>query len=97
MFYFFSLMPTPASTRSAYDYGFEPQLLLNKRDTNQDENKNALVEPIPYNGTIPLRREIRDLQGDHEAWNLYLLAVSWMQWANQTDPASWYAIAGKLT
>ncbi|KAK2072662.1 hypothetical protein P8C59_007000 [Phyllachora maydis] len=31
---------------------------------------------------------------DEDLWTLFLLGVSWMQYVNQTDPASWYGIAG---
>lgn len=78
----------------AYDYGHDMDLTIHKRDVNPNKSKSALVESIPYNGTIPIRPELRGLQNNFEQWNLYILAVSWMQWMNQSDPASWYAIAG---
>jgi tyrosinase len=78
-----------------YDYGNSASLGLEKRQYIQKDRQDALVEAIPYNGSIPLRLEIRDLQKNHEQWTLYILALSWMQWMNQTDPSSWYAIAGK--
>ncbi|KAH6659945.1 common central domain of tyrosinase-domain-containing protein [Truncatella angustata] len=84
------------NTRPTYDYNHKADIkfVFHKRDIDQNKTRDALVEPIPYNGSIPLRLEFREFQKDYEAWNLYLLALSWMQWANQSDPASWYAIAG---
>ncbi|KAF7533488.1 hypothetical protein G7054_g7071 [Neopestalotiopsis clavispora] len=82
-----------ANEPRAYDYGPTVHKLLRKRDISQNDSQNALVQPISYNGSIPLRPELRELQDYHEQWNLYILALSWMQWLNQSDPTSWYAIA----
>ncbi|KAI1844352.1 hypothetical protein JX266_009446 [Neoarthrinium moseri] len=73
-----------------YDYGrnLEPALL------RREDDQNSLVQPIPYNDTIPLRLEIRDLKNHNETWTLYILAMSWMQWMNQSDPLSWYSVTG---
>jgi tyrosinase len=84
-----------ANEPRAYDYGPTVHELLRKRDISQNDSQNALVQPISYNGSIPLRPELRELQDYHEQWNLYILALSWMQWLNQSDPTSWYAIAGQ--
>ncbi|KAI4602674.1 hypothetical protein KJ359_007892 [Pestalotiopsis sp. 9143b] len=79
----------------AYDYGHTAQDLLGTRDVpGNNESQNALVQAISYNGSIPLRLELRDLQNKHEQWNLYILALSWIQWLDQNDPNSWYSIAG---
>lgn len=80
----------------AYDYGHTAQDLLGTRDVpGNNESQNALVQAISYNGSIPLRLELRDLQNKHEQWNLYILALSWIQWLDQNDPNSWYSIAGQ--
>jgi tyrosinase len=46
-------------------------------------------------GQPQLRQEIRDLQKDDDLWNLYILALSWMQYTPQDSPFSWYQIAGR--
>lgn len=40
------------------------------------------------------RLEIRQLQQNTDQWNLYLLGLKKMQAVNQSDPLSWYQIAG---
>ncbi|ETS87554.1 hypothetical protein PFICI_01382 [Pestalotiopsis fici W106-1] len=90
----FSCPLLAANEPRGYDYGPTAQETIGKRDISQNDSQNALVQPIAYNGSIPLRPELRELQDYHEQWNLYILALSWMQWLNQSDPASWYAIAG---
>lgn len=45
-------------------------------------------------GDLPLRQEIRILEKDTDQWTLYLLGLSMMQFANQSDPISWYQITG---
>jgi hypothetical protein len=46
------------------------------------------------NGSVPLRREIRDLQKDTTMWTLYILALDMLQYTNQSDLLSWYQIGG---
>ncbi|KAK6064957.1 tyrosinase precursor [Seiridium cupressi] len=58
-----------------YDYGHNVDLFLRKRDINPNDSQNALVEALPYNGSVPLRPELRELQENHEQWTLYILAV----------------------
>ncbi|KAF2750570.1 Di-copper centre-containing protein [Sporormia fimetaria CBS 119925] len=46
-------------------------------------------------GYVPTRREFRDLQVNFtDTWNLYLLGLRSFQLVNQTDPLSYYEIAG---
>jgi tyrosinase len=75
-----------------YTYSHEVNHALRKRQVNQ----SPIVSSIPYNGTIPLRMEIRELEKSQAQWTLYILALSWMQYMNQTDPYSWYGLAGML-
>ncbi|ORY65943.1 tyrosinase precursor [Pseudomassariella vexata] len=80
-----------STTAKEYDYELDVSNLFQKRQILQ----SSIVTGLPLvNGTIPLRREIRDLENDHEAFTLYILALSWMQYTDQTDDFSWYRIAG---
>ncbi|RKF78107.1 Tyrosinase [Golovinomyces cichoracearum] len=45
-------------------------------------------------GSLPLRREIRDLEKDEDIWTLYLLGLDRLQNMDQTEKISWYNIAG---
>ncbi|KAK8089605.1 hypothetical protein PG997_004566 [Apiospora hydei] len=74
-----------------YDYGRDVRRALQKRQSAQP----AITTGAPrVNGTIPLRKEIREFQGYHEQWSLYILALDWMQFTSQDDPYSWYRMAG---
>ncbi|KAF2259352.1 Di-copper centre-containing protein [Lojkania enalia] len=47
------------------------------------------------NGSLPLRREIRDLQANYpDQWNLYLLGLADLQKKPATDLLSYYQLAG---
>jgi len=46
------------------------------------------------NGSVPLRKEIRELQKDTTMWTLYILALDMLQYTNQSDMLSWYQIGG---
>ncbi|KAI8965927.1 Di-copper centre-containing protein [Daldinia sp. FL1419] len=74
-----------------YDYGFNADLRLRKRDPFQ----STIVAGAPrVDGQALLRPDIRDLQKDEDKWNLYLLALSWMQFTDQEAQFSWYQITG---
>ncbi|KAI8635173.1 Di-copper centre-containing protein [Xylariaceae sp. FL1651] len=74
-----------------YDYGYNAKLRINKRDIAQ----SSVVETLPLvDGQPQQRLEIRDLEKDDDQWNLYILALSWMQYTPQDSPFSWYQIAG---
>lgn len=45
-------------------------------------------------GTTQPRLEIRQLQQDADAWNLFILAMQAFQNSNHNDVLSWYSIAG---
>ncbi|KAI1356958.1 hypothetical protein F5Y01DRAFT_301109 [Xylaria sp. FL0043] len=65
-------------------------LRVNKRDFGQ----SSIVGSLPLiDGQPQPRLEIRDLEKNHDQWNLYLLALSWMQYTSQDSPFSWYQIA----
>jgi tyrosinase len=43
-----------------------------------------------------MRREVRDLKDNFpDQWNLYLLGMAAFQSTTQTDPFSYYSLAGK--
>jgi tyrosinase len=46
------------------------------------------------NGSIPTRKEIRELQQDADQWNLYLLGLERFQGVDQSQLLSYYQIAG---
>lgn len=90
------LLATPVLGRRiapGYDYGQDVGHLLQKRQVGQGR---PIVTPITYSGTIPLRPELRQIEQNHEQWTLYILALSWMQYTDQTDPLSWYGITSKI-
>ncbi|KAF2187121.1 Di-copper centre-containing protein [Zopfia rhizophila CBS 207.26] len=46
-------------------------------------------------GSVPVRREIHDLKASYpDQWNVYILGLRAFQLADQTDPKSFYQIAG---
>ncbi|KAI1300345.1 hypothetical protein F5Y03DRAFT_386082 [Xylaria venustula] len=66
-------------------------LRVNKRDFGQ----SSIVASLPLvDGQPQPRLEIRELEKNDDQWNLYLLALSWMQYTSQDSPFSWYQIAG---
>ncbi|CAJ2502021.1 Uu.00g048740.m01.CDS01 [Anthostomella pinea] len=74
-----------------YNYGVNARLRLRKRQYTQ----SFIVSSLPrIDGKPQLRVELRDLEKDEDKWNLYLLALSWMQYTDQESPFSWYQIAG---
>ncbi|KAI3329304.1 Di-copper centre-containing protein [Xylariaceae sp. AK1471] len=74
-----------------YDYGHNTNLRIHKRQFSQSSTVGSL--PL-VDGQPQPRLEIRDLQKDDDQWNLYILALSWMQYTPQDSPFSWYQIAG---
>ena len=47
-------------------------------------------------GSLPVRREIREVENDTDTWTLYLLGLDFMQATQQEDPTSWYKIMGEF-
>ncbi|KAI1261009.1 Di-copper centre-containing protein [Xylariaceae sp. FL1019] len=74
-----------------YDYGRNFNLGIHKRDSSQS---SVVVGAPLLDGAPQPRLEIRELEKDKEAWTLYLLAQSWMQYTPQDSPFSWYQMAG---
>ncbi|KAI1501711.1 hypothetical protein F5X99DRAFT_428173 [Biscogniauxia marginata] len=74
-----------------YDYGRKVDHRLNKRDPSQ----SFIVGGLPLiDGQVLSRQEIRELEKDKDKWNLYILALSWMQYTSQDSPFSFYQVAG---
>ncbi|KAI1416072.1 Di-copper centre-containing protein [Hypoxylon sp. FL1857] len=91
-FFILSSMVIADSVQSGqYDYGFNVDLRLRKREPTQS---HIVTGPPRVDGKTQLRPDIRDLQKDEDKWNLYLLALSWMQFTDQESPYSWYQITG---
>lgn len=53
------------------------------------------VQFAKFSGSVPLRREIRDLQRNFpDQWTLYILGLQAFQQLDQKSDLSWYGIAG---
>lgn len=80
------------ATAQAYDFGVDVSTL-----TRRDDAKKPIVVrrlPVPLNGSLPIRVEIRQLAKNKYKWDLFILAMSMFEFADQGDPLSWYQIAG---
>ncbi|KAL5320201.1 hypothetical protein ACEPPN_011002 [Leptodophora sp. 'Broadleaf-Isolate-01'] len=91
--YFPSLLIAPPSSQQpypSYDYGADPPRLPRR----QNSEYTGVHTGSGVNGSPPLRIEIRDLQKDPIAWNLYILGLDMLQYTPQSDMLSWYQIAG---
>ncbi|KAF3762479.1 Di-copper centre-containing protein [Cryphonectria parasitica EP155] len=76
---------------TSYDYGFDVTKALKAKR----QRSNTIVTtgmPLSADGSVPVRSEIRDLQQDANKWSLYILALDMMQYTDQMDPSSWFAI-----
>ncbi|KAK4231718.1 hypothetical protein QBC38DRAFT_439739 [Podospora fimiseda] len=75
---------------TGYNYGFDVQ---NRVKRELDQSPRIILRG---NGKsdIQVRQEIRELEKDQELWNLYILALSMMQFTDQSEPTSWYGITG---
>ncbi|KAL2680998.1 hypothetical protein Neosp_008601 [[Neocosmospora] mangrovei] len=80
------------ATAQPYNYGADIQSLTRR----QEANARVVIKPLPIirNGTMPLRYEIREMKADRYKWDLFILALSMLQYTSQDDPRSWYQIAG---
>lgn len=76
---------------TSYDYGVEMESIVKRQVATSMTVTGA---PMAANGSIPVRKEIRELQKDAPAWNLYLLGLDMMQAMRQDDINSWYSIMG---
>ncbi len=79
-----------AAASQPYDYGFDVSSVV-RRQTQAPFVVTGLGR---VNGSLPARVEIRALQQDEDKWTLYLLGLSMMQYTDQSQPLSWYQIAG---
>ncbi|KAK4170278.1 hypothetical protein QBC43DRAFT_348716 [Cladorrhinum sp. PSN259] len=75
---------------TAYNYGFDVQ----GRVKRQLAQTPRVVVRGDGRADIQLRQEVRQLEQDQELWTLYILALSMMQFTDQSEPTSWYGIAG---
>lgn len=80
------------ASANPYDYGFNTEKLVRRGDTSDPIIIKML--PLAANGSLPVRPEIRDMRKDKYTWDLYILALSMLQYVNQNHPLSWYQIAG---
>ncbi|KAI9739853.1 MAG: hypothetical protein M1818_004909 [Claussenomyces sp. TS43310] len=65
-----------------------------KRQSQAEYPVTGLGQGSASNGSMPIRKEIRQLQQQNDTWTLYLLGLDWMQYSSQTDQLSWYQITG---
>ncbi|KAH8884511.1 Di-copper centre-containing protein [Thozetella sp. PMI_491] len=76
----------------AYDYGLDILGVFKRQALPQQ----VVVKGVSASadGSLPVRREIRELQADGDQWTLFLLGLNMMQFTNQSDPTSWYGLTG---
>lgn len=80
---------------TSYKYSFDVTKGLKEKRQSGDFIVTTGM-PLNQDGSAPARLEIRDLQQDPEKWTLYILALDMMQYTDQSDQTSWYAITGTL-
>ncbi|KAL1844252.1 hypothetical protein VTJ49DRAFT_2309 [Mycothermus thermophilus] len=74
-----------------YNYGFD----VHKRVKRQLSRGAAIVvQGARVGSEIAVRQEIRQLEQDPELWTLYILALSMLQFTDQSEPTSYYGLAG---
>lgn len=78
----------------SYDFGTDLNVLTRRQDIDAPIIVGRL--PLAPNGTVPLRREIRQLRADRYHWDLFILAMSILHYVEETDPMSWYQLAGQF-
>ena len=88
----FCLVSVAISHPGAYDYGFDTSQVI-KRQIATDQSP-YVITGLPTKGTLPFRKEVRDLQQDEDQRALYILGLSPMQYEIQTGELSFYQIAG---
>ncbi|KAK4061552.1 uncharacterized protein Triagg1_10261 [Trichoderma aggressivum f. europaeum] len=75
-----------------YDFGVDVVSLTRRQDPNAPIVVSRL--PLASNGSTPLRLEVRDMKADKRKWDLFILALSMFQSVSQSDPLSYYQVAG---
>ncbi|KAI1490662.1 hypothetical protein F5X96DRAFT_522342 [Biscogniauxia mediterranea] len=92
LFFFLSFSPCFASHGGRqYDYGHDVNRRIHERGLAQSFIVGGLP---PVDGKVQLRQEVRELEKDKDKWELYILALSWMQYTDQGSPFSFYQVAG---
>lgn len=83
----------PFASAQAYNYGVNIEALTRR----QDGASRVIVGRLPLraNGSVPVRPEIRQMMADPYKWDLFILALSMFQYVSQSDPLSWYQVAGR--
>ncbi|POS84884.1 hypothetical protein EPUL_005609 [Erysiphe pulchra] len=77
----------------SYDYGIISPLITARQIPTSFVTRGTFGGEGP-NGSIPLRREVRDLEKDEDSWTLFILGMDQMQHVNQNERSSWYSLAG---
>ncbi|GAO18831.1 uncharacterized protein UV8b_03271 [Ustilaginoidea virens] len=91
------LMAAQAAAQSYYDFGFDIHAAIANQTIGRRQSGNTIAVgqlPRRQDGSLPARLEIREMRQNRYMWDLYILALSAMQAANQNDPLSWYQVAG---
>lgn len=93
-------LPPPAFPR--YGYSSHVSHIHSRQDGPQNQTLGyypvtGVLERELKDGSLPVRREIREMEKDQDLWTLYLLGLDFMQATQQEDPASWYKIMGELS
>ncbi|KJZ73017.1 hypothetical protein HIM_07589 [Hirsutella minnesotensis 3608] len=77
---------------TGYDFGTDISHLSRRQDGTAPIVIGKL--PLAPDGSVPKRLEIRQMKADRYKWDLFILALSLIQFVGQDDPLSWYQIAG---
>ncbi|TVY38862.1 Tyrosinase [Lachnellula subtilissima] len=88
------IQSTYADDHGPYNYDGVRNIARNPIVPRQSSQNFYPVTGPTSNGTVVVRQEIRELQKDSTLWTLYILALDFMQYTNQTEMLSWYQLAG---
>lgn len=77
---------------SPYNFGVDIESLTRRQD---GERIIVGTLPLAANGSVPHRLEIRQMRKNQHMWDLFILSLSMFQSVRQSDPLSWYQVAGK--
>lgn len=85
-----------------YEYSSHVSHIHSRQDGRQNQTLGyypvtGVLDRELKNGSLPVRREIREMEKNEDLWTLYLLGLDFMQATQQEDPASWYKIMGELS
>jgi len=79
-----------------YEYGFDVHKLVRRQLNKRQRSSTPLIVKGAGRGEVRLRQEIRVMEQDQDLWTLYILALSMMQFTDQSVETSWYQITGGL-